>query len=101
MTSASELLRAVLDERGVQARLARLLGVRLELVGRWSRGERRPMPPTRFRLQDVLTIDARLWDEAAPASGSTDLVAFAKRARRRLLKAVAAEALTFRGDRVA
>lgn len=101
MTFASELLRAVLDERGVQARLHEFLRARLELIGRWSRGERRPAPPMRFRLQDTLGIDARLWDEAPPQEGSFDMAAFAKKARRRLVKAVAAEALTFRGDRVA
>lgn len=51
--------------------VADLMGVDQSVVSRWVRGERRPDPRMRARLEDLYGIGWRLWDtDSAPATGT-------------------------------
>jgi transcriptional regulator with XRE-family HTH domain len=107
-SAGSEFLRIALEARSKKADFAREFGVRLDLVGRWTRGERKPTPPMRTRLHDEFGLDWRLWDlDASKTPPAAEIVALVDLARARKAKPVAEEsggapAETFqRGNRVA
>ena len=61
----AQRLQELFPGRGGQAKCSAEVGVKLGVVSRWMRSERKPSPEQRARLEDLYSIGWRAWDEPA------------------------------------
>lgn len=95
-SAASEFIRIATEEHGKKKWLADTVGVRLDLVGRWSRGERKPKTSMRTRLVLELGLDWTLWDAPTTQCPSSQVVhALIAAAQARKAEAAARAGKTF------
>jgi hypothetical protein len=70
ISRGSLILQAILAPRRNTARFAKLFGRGSDVIARWSTGERVPVARDRARLEDIVGIPWRWWDEESLSDAS-------------------------------
>lgn len=70
MNRGAQRLAALLSKHGSKKEFADQLGIEPSILSHWLKGDRRPTPQQRARIEDERGIGWRLWDEEIEAKGA-------------------------------